>query len=468
MNIDEHGMRQIKLRFRWPSLRHGRVQFYLSLVVQWLEARSTGELFVAFYALAFSVRLSVCFLAGIASPFVADAKEYFDSAVLLVQGNGYARLLGDGLVHLSAKRVPGTSLFLALGVLLFGEHEAAARVTAIVVSSFSAPLMYLFALRVAPKVPATLAALSCVFYPSWVFYSTTALSEPFLVPLVLLSLLLSLKALDSGTSRSALSAGIAWGAATLVRPVTIPMAGLVALHLGRRSDWKRGMLLCLGLVVPLSPWLARNYFVFGHPLIANQGGEVFLGANNPEVVQLPKDHGNWINPMDIPEYRDKLKSAPDEVSLDRLEYQLGQIYLRQNPRIIPRLVFYKLQRWLTPITDTGGKVRILVLTSYGVLWLLLVVGLLRRIYVSCATLALVVMWSLVQAAFTVVYWGFLTRGRLLLELVWLPWACLTVWDFLARILSRSPLENSLTGLPSSSVADGVFAPNLKNTEVLIT
>lgn len=413
-----------------------------SVVARCLETRRETKLIVGLYALAFVVRLLVGVHFGINSPFVDDAKEYFESAVLLSQGKGYGRLLEDGVVHPSAKRVPGTSLFLALGVLLIGKHEAAGRLTAIVVSSFSAPLMYRFALRVGTEVPARLAGLSCAFYPSWVFFSTTTLSEAFLIPLVLLSLLLTLRALELWTSRSALSAGLAWGVASLVRPITIPMAGMVALYLTRRSGWKRGMLLGAGFLLVVSPWVARNYFIFGRPLIATQGGDVFLGANNPFVVQLAANHGLWVNPLSVPEYRDTLKGAMGEVSGDNLEYTLAHDYLRKNPNAIPFLAIYKLERWLTPITETGGGVRILVLAPYGSLLLFLVFGVLRGIYRRSPALSLVVVWSLIQAAITVVYWGVLTRGRLLLELVWVPWACVAVWDLLASAMSWSSQRNS--------------------------
>jgi len=290
-------------------------------------------------------------LAGINTPFQKDAKEYFEAASFLVQGHGYSRLWEDGVVRLSAKRTPGTSLFLALGILLFGPHPASGRLIQIAVSSLSAPLMYRFALRVAPTVPAILAGLWGAFYPSWAHLSAvTAASEAFLVPLLFLSLILTLRAFDSRTLVSAFCAGLAWGAATLVRPITAPMAGIEALHLTWRAGWKRGFLLGTGFVLMLCPWLVRNYFVFSRPLLSTQGGEVFLGANNSYVVQVPTHHGDWVSPTGLPEYRDKLKGVQNEVTLDNLQYRLALDFLRKNPRVIPLLIFYKLQRWLTPIT----------------------------------------------------------------------------------------------------------------------
>jgi len=55
---------------------------------------------------------------------------------------------------------------------------------------------------------------------------------------------------------------------------------------------------------------------------------------------------------------------------------------------------------------------------------------------------LVLIWTFVLIGITVVYWGILTRGRLLLELVWIPWACLTVWDIAKRMLRLDSAEGS--------------------------
>ena len=406
-------------------------QDFLVGISRWLQQRRAIEVVVGLYLLAFSVRLVLALLAGINTPFEKDAKEYFDAASFLVQGHGYSRLWEDGVVRLSAKRVPGASLFLALGILLFGPYPAAARFIEIVVSSFSAPLLYCFARRISAAVPAILSGLCCALYPSWVFISGMAVtSEAFLVPLLLLSLVLTVRVLDLRSARTAFSAGLAWGVATLVRPTTAPMAAIVALYLAWRAGWKRGLLLGTGFALILSPWLVRNYFVFGRPLLSTQGGEVFLGANNSYVLDVPRRHGDWVSPTELPAYRDKVKGVVDEVALDNLEYNLALDFLRKNPGSMPRLVFYKLKRWLTPITETAGLVRLLVLVSYGPLLLLFIVGIFRGIYRRSATLYLVTMWSVVLAVITVIYWGIQTRGRFFLELVWIPWACLSFCNLL--------------------------------------
>jgi 4-amino-4-deoxy-L-arabinose transferase-like glycosyltransferase len=403
-------------------------------LVRWVENRSSTQIFISLYLIALCFRLVILWLTAMHTPLESDAKIYFDKAVLLAKGDGYVRFWPDGVFRPTANHVPGTTLFLTMGVLLFGKHEIAGRLMAILISSFSAPLLYRFALNIEGAFPAVLAGLCGALYPTWAFYSVNTLSEPFLMPLLLLALIVTHKAFESSAWGIAFGAGLAWGAATLVRPVVVPMTGLVALYFVSRGKWKGGFVLGLGFLAMLSPWLVRNYMVFGRLLLANQGGEVLLGSNNPYILATPKNYGMWIAPREVPEYREKLEGVRDEITENTIEKQLAMDYLRQNRKDIPRLVYYKLERWLTPITETGGSVRILVLGSYGVLLVLLFVGLFRGVYRSSIDLHLVLLWTLVLIGITIVYWGILTRGRLLLELVWLPWACLTAWDIVKRVL----------------------------------
>jgi 4-amino-4-deoxy-L-arabinose transferase-like glycosyltransferase len=403
-------------------------------LVRWIENRSSAQICISLYLVALCFRLMILWLTAMHTPLESDAKIYFDKAVLLTKGAGYVRYWPDSVFRPTANHVPGTSLFLAIGVLLFGKHEIAGRLMAILISSFSAPLLYRFARGIGSAFPAVLAGLCCALYPTWAFYSVNTLSEPFLMPLLLLALIATHRAFESSSLAVSLGAGLAWGAATLVRPVVVPMTGLVALYFVGRGKWKRGFVLGFGFLAILTPWLVRNYMVFGRLLLANQGGEVFLGSNNPYILQTPKNYGMWIAPREIPEYREKLDGVRDEITENTVEKNLAMDYLHRNPKDIPRLVYYKLERWLTPITDTGGGVRILVLASYGMLLILLFVGLFRGVYRSSIDLHLVLIWTFVLIGITVVYWGILTRGRLLLELVWLPWACLTVWDIAKRML----------------------------------
>jgi hypothetical protein len=73
--------------------------------------------------------------------------------------------------------------------------------------------------------------------------------------------------------------------------------------------------------------------------------------------------------------------------------------------------------------------------------MLLLLGIFRGIYRHSAALYLVTIWSIVLAVITVIYWGILTRGTVFLELAWVPWACLSLWDLLGIVPDDTARRN---------------------------
>jgi 4-amino-4-deoxy-L-arabinose transferase-like glycosyltransferase len=313
---------------------------------------------------------------------------------------------------------------MAAALRMLGDSPRSIRLSAIAFSSLSAPLLLLFALEMSPFGVALASGFGCAVYPSWVFFSTSALTEPFFMPILIASLWFTAVAVRRGSYALAFLAGAVWGVAALVRPLAVPMAALVVGYFLWRKSLKSAILFGLGCTLVLSPWLIRNELVFGHPILANEGGETFLGSNNPYVLDNPADYGMWVAPWQVPEYRALMAPMKDELKENQLEYDLGKDFLRRYPGAIPKLVFYKLVRWLTPVTHTPGYIRYLVLGSYGALQLLLFIGVVRGSLQRSPALHLVLLWSLVLCGLTVVYWGNLVRGRLPLELVWIPWGVL--------------------------------------------
>ena len=161
----------------------------------------------------------------------------------------------------------------------------------------------------------------------------------------------------------------------MVRPHAVPLAALICLYLAKRKLWSHAMCLALGVAVFLVPWVIRNENVLGSPVfLATESGETLLGANNPYVYKDPSLHGMWLSPLRIPEYVELLRPVHDEVERSRVQTSVAVDYLRRNPRSVPLLAYYKLVRWLTPLTVTHGLIRLLVLVSYGSLLLLLLMG----------------------------------------------------------------------------------------------
>ena len=405
---------------------------FLSSVSDWIARRSDLQVAAAFYFCAFAVYLFIAILHGISTPLVSDEPEYYDPAIRLIQGQGYSQLWPDGILRPSAYRMPGASAFIAMGLLCFGKHVESARLTAVIIGSLAAPLMYLFARRVASRGESLAAGAVCLLYPTWAFLSGSVLSEPYFIPLLLLSLLLTGRAVHLPASWNFLAAGMAWGVTALVRPHGAAMALLVTMYLFSRAGWRRALLFLFGFALLLAPWVVRNQRIFGSPLLATEGGETFLGSNNPYVIRNSALHGMWIEPRGVPEYWAAIEFNYNDAERSKIQNQIAWEYLKQNPRVIPLLAIYKVKRWLTPITLSGGAVRLTVLASYGMLLLFLMIGCFQRIYHRSIELDLVLIWSLLMTALTIVYWGNLTRGRLPLELVWIPWGAIVASHIFRR------------------------------------
>jgi hypothetical protein len=343
--------------------------------------------------------------------------------------------------------MPLPSILLAIVFKLHGGASVPlARAASIVMSSLSVPLMLIFAQKFVPRGPAIASAIACAVYPTWAYVSSSVLSEPYFIPLMLIAIIASAWAAESKTYRCSALAGFAWGIAALVRPHALLMSLAIALLLAF-SGWRRAAVLAVSTLLVLAPWTIRNQIQFGHPIVlATEGGETLLGANNPYVLSDPSLHGMWISPLRIAEYNERLSVVHDDLERDRLQSAMARSFLAAHVDEIPRLVIYKLARWLTPVTETPGLVRLMVLGSYGLLLTLLFVAAAMRLFKPSASLAHIAACSLVLTAVTIVYWGGLTRGRIPLELIWLPWGAYAGWELVARFVrmvgNTSPLATT--------------------------
>src|SRR4051812_38729933 len=100
----------------------------LRRVWRWAEDASDVQLFVALYGIALAVRVAAALLIGIHTlPVEGDQLNYFRFAISLVNRHEYMHFWRDGVLRATAGKTPGTSMFVALGLLLFGMHHESAR-----------------------------------------------------------------------------------------------------------------------------------------------------------------------------------------------------------------------------------------------------------------------------------------------------------------------------------------------------
>jgi 4-amino-4-deoxy-L-arabinose transferase-like glycosyltransferase len=177
-------------------------------------------------------------------------------------------------------RVPGYPAFLAAVFAVAGQSPRAAMLAQVVVDLATCFVIALIAARLAPKSSRRRVALAGLWLaalcPFTANYTAVVLTETLVIFLTALGILVLLQT-DVGAAHVArasaflanpwLLAGIVVGFGTLVRPETpllLFAAGLVLLaKWWRPADWMKltraGLLLGLGLLIPLLPWAARNW-----------------------------------------------------------------------------------------------------------------------------------------------------------------------------------------------------------------
>ncbi|WP_406698705.1 glycosyltransferase family 39 protein [Singulisphaera sp. Ch08] len=234
-----------------------------------------------------------------------DTKVYWFLAGTIRDGEPYEVLDWGEIPHF-ALRTPGYPLFLAVCRFLFGDRPLAVRLVQAGLGVLCVWLVYRLTGQLVPEraklgaerrrwTPPLVAAALVAFHPYFLVTSALILTEAVFLPLMLFGLW-ALAVLwagdDADPSRRqwawALGAGLAWGAAILVRPswALFPpvalLAWCVASGRGRRVAAARGaVLVVLGIVVVMAPWWVRNERLFGRfvPTAIWTGASLYDGLN---------------------------------------------------------------------------------------------------------------------------------------------------------------------------------------------
>ncbi|WP_165066876.1 ArnT family glycosyltransferase [Paludisphaera rhizosphaerae] len=323
-----------------------------------------------------------------------DQQEYDTYAWSVAQGRGYRGMSADvaDRDHLTAFRPPGTSLAWAAIYGVVGHRYDAVRLLHCLASALTILLVYDIGRRVFSPSVGLLAAAGYAIYPTALLFSTQLLSEPLGTFWFLAALAMCLRFAECPAWDQAVAAGILLGVAILTRPHAALMAPLIGFWVlwqfrQDRRAWVEGLLIPVACLATMSPWIVRNYLIFGAFIpISTLSGSGLLQGNNRIVATDPRYYGYSIWDSYIPEYRQALQTAGDEVERDRRAKRLALQWLRDNPDRWWYLARAKTVRAWTPFlqSSTPRYQRISMLLSWGPVLILFVlaflptlVGLLR-------------------------------------------------------------------------------------------
>ena len=330
-----------------------------------------------------------------------DSESYWVLGRAIAEGKPYE--YGAGV---RVFRSPGYPLLLAPIFLLGGEEPSVmwARALSAVFGTLSVGGVWWLGRQLFGAQAGLLAAAVAAVYPGAIAISALVLSEAPFGVLMLANLILWIAAFGAQrVGRGALlsvAAGLAAGAATLVRPSWLlfaPFALGVGLAAGRprRRHLAIGLGVMVGLIAAMTPWWIRDARVTGRfvPTTLQVGASLYDGLN---------PHATGASRMMTLEFAEAERRDPAGAGgkpSDTFEYRLDRRlraealgWAHANPGRASRLALVKLVRmwncWPNEPTLSSWPIRLAVLVSYVPVLALGILGACRTIrrgwpYVLC-------------------------------------------------------------------------------------
>jgi 4-amino-4-deoxy-L-arabinose transferase-like glycosyltransferase len=293
-------------------------------------------------------------------------------------------------------RTPGYPVLLAPIFLLTDNDQTAvylARAEAALFGTLSVLAVWWLTLLLFNRRAAWLAAVAAALYPGAVSMGVFVLSESPFCPLMLLQLILWTLAVrgktTGGGAMLAFAAGLAGGAATLMRPgwlLFTPLAAGVEILLAfriRRTDWQSAphiavaLFTLVGLAVAMAPWWARNARLTGHfvPTTLQVGASLYDGLNPAADGSSNMDFVARVFDGERPR---ETPSIAAEMELDRRMRDAALEWGRANPGQAARLAGVKFVRlwniWPNEPSLRRWPLRLAVILTYLPLLIFGIIG----------------------------------------------------------------------------------------------
>ncbi|MFX0202670.1 MAG: glycosyltransferase family 39 protein, partial [Candidatus Hodarchaeota archaeon] len=212
-----------------------------------------------------------------------------DIAENLAFGYGY-KMHPEG--ELTALRVPIYPLFLAGIYKVFGLNRFTGLVFQCLIDVATGLVLYLLTLRLLGNAKAGIVSLVLFsLYLPGIFLTTRLQPEPLFSFLAVAMILIILESSQKESMKGLFLGGIMVGAATLCRPSTLLFPWTIPIflwfYLGKKVHKvvKFSLVILLGYVLALSPWILRNYVLFHKfiPTQTNAGYNFFIGNYPPTL-----------------------------------------------------------------------------------------------------------------------------------------------------------------------------------------
>jgi 4-amino-4-deoxy-L-arabinose transferase-like glycosyltransferase len=338
--------------------------------------------------------------------FFSDAKDYDQTALGLVKGQGYHN---QGF---HAYRPPGYPFFLAAIYKIFGHNYFAVKITQVALGTTSILLLFLIILRLLGQKVAIISALFFSFYPEFLRYPTELLSETLFIFLILLSLFLAIRSIDSNSMVFPLFSGGCLGLSILTREIGFALLPVVFLLIVKRQSaapetgrrLRKAFLIFIATAIVVLPWTIRNYLIFHQPIVVSTNGGInFYIGNN---LSATGTYNFKIPPVDNPSEQQSSDNSNGnflyELQLNSNGYREGFKFIKQHPEFFLRGLIKKAKLfWMPPLHQIDfnqntlrSLYRVLWATSYTFLLVSAVLGLVYLIMIRATIWQPILLWIL--------------------------------------------------------------------------
>jgi 4-amino-4-deoxy-L-arabinose transferase-like glycosyltransferase len=294
---------------------------------------------------AFALRFTLRYYAGAADFWENGYNFFFDLAQNIAAGDGFAF---PGRAP-TAFRVPLYPLFLA-GVTWGHKSFLPLLIAQSLIGTGTVLCAALLAREMFDQFVGLVAAVLTAIYPYFVVHDTALQETGLFTFLTILSVLLLMRTVRTGSTAYAFASGLALGAAILTRATLEPFALFAVVWLAwlnrRESVWRRGLrngLICLAATsAVLAPWLIRSHSITGAWTLGTEFGAAVWGGNNPATfVYYPVESIDLSRALAMESLSAEDKS--ELLKLDGNEVAVSDWFLNKG------LDYIELHRWQTLI-----------------------------------------------------------------------------------------------------------------------
>ena len=267
---------------------------------------------------------------------VSDSNTYLTLARQIYNGEAYES------AGTRAYWAPGYPLYLTGVFVVFGDSARAILTSNLLLYVVTILAAYKLTLRLFGPASAKMAVAALAIWPNHIMMAGQAMKEYLLLPLLLLIVhcwLLATRSEGSLVQVAAAGAGVLLGSTILVQPsmnlLTVPLLGLLFWAKPKLHTLATLFIFCVAMAVPLTPWVVRNYLVFGTLVpLTTSGGSNLYRSNNELATGGYMDFGR------------KSLDGFDELTANSKGLEYAKEWIFQNPAAFARLALVKQMRFL--------------------------------------------------------------------------------------------------------------------------